>query len=151
MEELEPETLTDAVNSAARVQWKMAWESEFRSLADNNTWLVEPLPSDRTAVGCRWIFKKKGDGRYKARLVAKGYSQKAGIAYEQTFAPVAKFATIRVHLALACESNWKVRGMDVKTAFLNSEPEETVYMQIPEGLSVPAAGFTVDSQQPLAY
>jgi len=150
MEEPEPETLTDALNSAERVQWKMAWESELRSLADNNTWLVEPLPSDRTAVGCRWIFKKKGDGRYKARLVAKGYSQKAGIDYEQTFAPVAKFATIRVLLALACESNWEVRGMDVKTAFLNSELEETVYMQIPEGLSVPAAGFTVDSQQPLA-
>ena len=91
-------------------------------------------------------MKTKGDGRYKARLVAKGYSQRAGIDYEQTFAPVAKFATIRVLLALACESNWEVRGIDVKTAFLNRELEETVYMQIREQLSVPAAGFTVDSQ-----
>ena len=79
MEEPEPETLMGALKIAERVQWKMAWESGLRSLAENNTWWVEPLPSDRTAVGSGWIFKKKGDGRYKARLVTKGCSQEAGI------------------------------------------------------------------------
>ena len=150
LEEPEPDTLSEALNSTEKEKWKMAWESELRSLADNNTWLIEPLPRGRTAVGCRWIFKRKGDGRYKARLVAKGYSQKAGIDYEQTFAPVAKFATIRVVLALACESDWEVHGMDVKTAFLNSQLEETVYMEIPEGLSIPAGESTVRYPQPLA-
>lgn len=99
--------------------------------------MLEPLPIARSAIGCRWLFQRKQDGRYKARLVAKGYSQKYGIDYEETFAPVAKFTTIRVLLALSWESNWEVHGMDVKTAFLNSELEETVYMEIPEGVEIP--------------
>ena len=53
--------------------------------------------------------------------MAKGFSQQPGIDYEETFAPVVKFTTIRVLLALCCESDWEIRGMDVKTAFLNSE------------------------------
>jgi len=150
VEEPEPQTLTDALNSAEKAKWKKAWESELSSLAQNQTWVLEPLPENRTAIGCRWLFKKKEDGRYKARLVAKGYSQKAGIDYEQTFAPVAKFTTIRVLLALSCESDWEVQGMDVKTAFLNSELEETVYMEIPEGVSIPTGQPTIHYQQPMA-
>ena len=69
----EPQTLTETLNSENRVQWRAAWQSEPPSLAENNTWVIEPLPEDRTAIGSRWLFKKKEDGRYKARLVAKGY------------------------------------------------------------------------------
>ena len=96
----------------------------------------EPLPIGRSTIACRWLFQRKQDGRHKARLVAKGYSQKLGIDYEETFAPVANFTTIRVLLALSCQSNWEVHGMDVKTAFLNSELEETVYMEISEGVDI---------------
>ena len=134
----EPETLTDALNSDERDKWRIAWESELASLSKNDTWVVEPLPQGRTAIGCRWVFKRKDDGCYKARLVAKGYSQILGIDYAETFAPVAKFTTIRLLLALSCENDWEIIGMDVKTAFLNSELEEQVYMEIPEGVSIPA-------------
>ena len=147
---LEPETLTDALTSSEKDKWKEALDSELTSLAINNTWLLEPLPADRTAIGCRWLFRKKGDGGYKARLVAIGYSQKPGIDFEETFTPVAKFTTIRALLALRCESDWEVRGMDVKTAFLNSELEETVYMEIPEGVSVPTKAISPEYQQPIA-
>jgi len=123
-EEHEPLTLTDALSCNEREKWKAACESELTSLAQNNTWVIEPLPEGRSAIGCRWLFKKKEDGRYKARLVAKGYSQQHRIDYEETFAPVAKFTTIRVLLALSCENEWEVEGMDVKTAFLNGELEE---------------------------
>ena len=134
--ELEPQTLTDALNSSEKAEWKKAWESELDSLAENNTWVLEPLPDGRTAIGYRWVFRKKDNGRYKARLVAKGYSQKPGIDYQETYAPVAEVTTIRLLLALSCESDWGVDGMDVKTAFLNSELEETVYMEVPKGVTI---------------
>ena len=66
--------------------------------------------------------------------MAKGYSQREGLDYSETFAPVAKFNSLRSLLALVCENDWELAGMDVKTAFLHSELEETVYMEIPEGL-----------------
>ena len=69
--------------------------------------------------------------------MAKGNSQQQGVDYEETFAPVAKFTTIRLLLALSCENDWEVEEMDVKTAFLNGELEEEIYMEIPDGVAVP--------------
>lgn len=69
-DKLEPETLTDVLTSSEIDKWKEALELELTSLAINNTWLLEPLPADRIAIGCRWLFRKKEDRRYKARLVA---------------------------------------------------------------------------------
>ena len=60
-----------------------------------------------------------------------GYSQQQGIDYEETFPPVAKFTTIKILLALSCENDWQIEGMDVKTAFLNGTLKERIYMQVP--------------------
>jgi len=130
----EPQTLSDALVSEESKEWYAAWESEVDSLVRNDTWELALLPAGREAIGCRWLFRSKDDGRYKARLVAKGYSQREGLDYTETFAPVAKFNSLRSLLALVCENDWELEGMDVKTAFLHSDLEETVYMEIPEGL-----------------
>ena len=71
----EPRTLEEALGSDDAANWKTAWDSEVKSLTDNGTWILEDLPEGRTAIGCRWVFKIKEDGRYKAPLVAKGYAQ----------------------------------------------------------------------------
>ena len=71
--------------------------------------------------------------RNKARLVAKGYSQQEGIDYDETYAPVARLEAIRMFLAFAAHSNFKVYQMDVKSAFLNGELEEEVYVEQPPG------------------
>ena len=148
-ETAEPQTLTEALSSAEKEQWRTPWKAELASLAKDNTWVIEKLPEGRSTIGCRWLFKKKDDGRYKARLVAKGFSQQAGIDYEETFAPVAKFTTILIVLALSCENDWEMDGMDVKTAFLNGELDEEIFMEIPEGVAVPTNKAARGYERPL--
>src|SRR5579875_989961 len=104
----------------------------------NGTWKLAPLPKDRKSVGCKWVFKTKKDAlgnvmRYKARLVARGFSQVEGVDFHETFAPVAKFTTIRCILAIGAAMDLEIHQMDVKTAFLNGELEEDIYMDQPQG------------------
>ena len=74
--------------------------------------------------------------KYKARLVAKSFSQRQGIDYEETFAPTTKMSTIRLVLAMAAQFGWKVHQIDVKSAFLNGDLHEEVYMTQPPGFKV---------------
>jgi hypothetical protein len=74
--------------------------------------------------------------KYKARFVARGFSQKEGIDYEETFAPVARYFSIRTIILLAAIMKSKVHQMDVKTTFLNGEIKEEVYVEHPQGLEI---------------
>ncbi|CAI5721251.1 unnamed protein product [Peronospora destructor] len=126
------------MESSDATKWKEACDSECDSLIKNDTWDVVPLPKGRKAIGCRWVFrvKENQDGeveRYKARLVTKGFSQKYGVDYEETFAPVAKFTSIHIVLSLAAKYTLTVHQMDVKTAFLNGTLDEDIYMAQPDG------------------
>ena len=103
----------------------------------NHTWDLVELPEGQNIVRCKWIFKVKRNAdnnvnRYKARLVAQGFSQQAGEDYDDIFAPVARYSSIRSVLAIANELNLNVHQMDVKTAFLNGELDNEIYMKQPE-------------------
>ena len=74
---------------------------------------------------------------YKARLVAKGYKKIHGIDYDETFSPVAMVKSIRILLAIAAHYDYEKWQMDVKTAFLNGNLTEDVYMTQPEGFVDP--------------
>ena len=96
------------------------------------------MPKNHKVIGIKWIFKlnKNLDGeimKHKARLVAKGYAQQFGVDYSEVFTPVPRLETVRLILAYAAIKNWEVHHMDVKTAFLNGELEEEVYVVQPEG------------------
>ncbi|GJY88304.1 retrovirus-related pol polyprotein from transposon TNT 1-94 [Tanacetum coccineum] len=89
-------------------------------------------------IKLKWIFKVKKDElgdvlKNKARLVAKGYRQKEGIDSEESFAPVARLEAIRIFIANIANKNMTIYQMDVKTAFLNGELREVVYISQPEG------------------
>lgn len=78
---------------------------ELQALEVNHTWEVTSLPPGKIPIRCKWVFKIKcqSDGtieRFKTRLVAKGHTQKEGIDYNETFAPLAKMVIVRVFLAL---------------------------------------------------
>ncbi|GJU50480.1 retrovirus-related pol polyprotein from transposon TNT 1-94 [Tanacetum coccineum] len=90
----------------------------------------------------KWIYKVKLDEygdvlKNKARLVAKGYRQKEGIDFEESFAPVARTKAILIFIANAASKNMTIYQMDVKTAFLNGELKEEVYVSQPEGFVDP--------------
>ncbi|VVA41694.1 PREDICTED: Retrovirus-related Pol poly from, partial [Prunus dulcis] len=72
----------------------------------------------------------------KARLVAKGYSQKPGIDFNETFAPVARLDTVRTSVALATQRNWRLFQLDVKSEFLNGVLKEEVYVDQPSGFVI---------------
>jgi hypothetical protein len=111
---------------------------EYDSIVKKNAWGIVPRPIDKSMVGSRWIYKVKQvvDGsveKYKARFVTQGFSQIEGIDYRETFAPVARYSSIRSILSLLAQMGWRIHQMDVKTAFLNGIIEEEVYIEHPEG------------------
>jgi hypothetical protein len=96
------------------------------------------LPAGRKAIGLKWVFKVKKDEagtvvRHKARLVVKSYAQRKGVDYEEVFAPVARFEAVRIVLALAAHQKWEVHHMNVKSAFLNGDLTEEVFVMQPPG------------------
>jgi hypothetical protein len=107
---------------------------ELENFERNQVWeLVDPPPRCKP-VGTKWVWKnKEGDKgevvRNMSRLVAQGFSEKEGINYEETFAPVAHLEAIKILLAFSMSKGFKLHQMDVKSAFLNGVLEEEVYVR----------------------
>ncbi|XBI71622.1 hypothetical protein VPH35_065793 [Triticum aestivum] len=131
----EPATFAEAEPHAA---WRAAMTEEMACIESNETWSLCDLPAGHRPIGLKWVFKEKRNAageviKHKARLVAKGFVQRAGIDFEEIFAPVARLDSMRVLLAAAAQEGWEVHHLDVKSAFLNGELEEEVYVVQPPG------------------
>ena len=99
-------------------------------------------PTGQKVVGSKWVFHiKRGPNstiqKYKAHVVAQCFTQIKGVDYDKMFAPITKFASLCVILALAAKRDLEVQQMDVKSAYLNGELKEEIFMEAPPGFDVP--------------
>ena len=134
----EPKTVQKVLSSSVSDEWMKAMNDEMESMRTNQVWDLVDLPSRRKPIRNKWVLKIKHKAdrsieRYKARLVAKGYTQKEGVDYEETFSPIVRFASVRLILAIVANLNLELYQMDIKTAFLNGELDEEIYMYQPIG------------------
>jgi hypothetical protein len=140
--EKEPQTYNEAMTSSEAPFWKEACIEELQSFIKTGVYDEVEKPKGRRVVDCKWVFRiKRGpDGEilcYKAQLVAKGFTQVEGIDYNEKFAPVAKFTSIHTLLALAAKNDLELHQMDIKTAFLNGELDEEIFMNLLPGFKKP--------------
>ncbi|GJR28816.1 retrovirus-related pol polyprotein from transposon TNT 1-94 [Tanacetum coccineum] len=122
--------------------WFQAMQDEIHEFDRLEVWELVPRPVYVMVIALKWIYKVKLDEygdvlKNKARLVAKGYRQEEGIDFEESFALVARIEAIRIFIANAASKNMVIYQMDVKTAFLNGDLQEEVFVSQPEGFEDP--------------
>ncbi|GKD43849.1 retrovirus-related pol polyprotein from transposon TNT 1-94, partial [Tanacetum coccineum] len=132
---VKPKTYKDALTQSC---WIKAMQEELNEFKCLKVWELVPRPNKVMVITLKWIYKVKLDElggilKNKARLVARGYRQEEGIDFEKSFSLVARLEAIRIFLAFAAHMNMVVYQMDVKTAFLNGNLREEVYVSQSDG------------------
>ncbi|GKE78470.1 retrovirus-related pol polyprotein from transposon TNT 1-94 [Tanacetum coccineum] len=117
-------------------------QEEIHEFDRLDVWELVPPPESAMIIALKWIYKVKLDEygdvlKNKAHLVAKGFHQEEGLDFEESFALLARLEAIKIFIANAASKNMTVYQMDVKTAFLNGELKEEVYVHQPEGFVDP--------------
>ena len=140
----DPLSIPEARQSKYWAEWLSAIQEELTSLKVKGVYEeTDTLPPGRKPIQCKWVLhiKRDKDGtisRFKARLVAKGFTQIPGQDFSFTFAPVARWDSIRTLLSIATIKDYEIRQLDVKTAYLNGPLDEEIYMRPPDGFSTPS-------------
>nr|GEU37461.1 hypothetical protein [Tanacetum cinerariifolium] len=132
---LEPKTYKEALSQSCGIEAMQEELNEFERL---EVWELVLRPDKVMVITLKWIYKVKLDElggilKNKARLVARGYRQEVGIDFKESFALVVRLEAIRIFLAYAAHKNMVVYQMDVKTAFLNGNLREEVYLSQLDG------------------
>ena len=133
-----PKSLKQAVNGPNKEDWLKALNTEYDALIQNDTWELVLPPKGRKVLGSHWLLDVKYHAsgavdRFKARLVVQGNNQQPGIDFGEIFAPVARYESLRLVLAIATIKDYYIHQMDVSTAFLNGELDIDIYMRQPQG------------------
>lgn len=133
-----PNTVEEALARPDAAEWVAAMNEEVEALLSKETYTLVELPRGKKALGVKFVFTIKRDAngnveRYKARLVVKGFLQREGVDFNEVFAPVSKHSTLRALLALVAAEDLELHQLDIKTAFLNGDLEEEVYVEQPPG------------------
>jgi hypothetical protein len=110
-----------------------AIQKETAALVANKTWIPTVPPKGANLVSSKWVFDVKYNtdrsvNKFKARLVARGFSQKYGVDFEDTFAPTARYDTLRALMAIVCLEDLECHQVDVNNAFTESTLKENIYI-----------------------
>lgn len=121
-----------------KMDWELSMDNEIDSHLENGTWVLVPRPKSANVLSGKWVFKTKRDAndeiiKYKARWVVRGFLQREGVDYMDTFASVVKPMSYKALFAIAAAFDLELEQMDVKTAFLNGDILEEIYVEQPEG------------------
>ncbi|GJT89046.1 retrovirus-related pol polyprotein from transposon TNT 1-94 [Tanacetum coccineum] len=132
---VEPKNFKQAMTESS---WIDAMQEEIREFERLEVLELVTCSDNVFLIKLKWIFKAKTDEsggvlKNKAGLVAQGFKQEEGIDFKESFAPVARIEAIRIFIANATHKIMTIYQMDVKTAFLNGELKEEVYVSQPEG------------------
>ncbi|GKE70281.1 retrovirus-related pol polyprotein from transposon TNT 1-94 [Tanacetum coccineum] len=132
---VEPKNFKQAMTEQS---WIDAMQEEIHEFERLQVWELVSYPYKVMLIKLKWIYKVNTDkfGRViknKARLVAQGFRQEEGIEFEESLASVVRIESIRIFVANATNKNMTIYQMSVKTAFLNGELKEKVYVSQPEG------------------
>lgn len=118
-------------------EWRNSVTKEISDLHKNGTF--ELVPKDvvtQSPIRFKWVFKTKSCEKKKSRLTACGYSQREGVDYEQTYSLVANSKSILLYLFFVCLLRLHCIQVDISQAFVSSEIDATIYMQVPQGLEL---------------
>ncbi|KAL1939181.1 hypothetical protein VTO73DRAFT_10222 [Trametes versicolor] len=134
----DPTSLREAQAAPDWPQWEAAIAVEMDNLRAHGTYDLVVRPPSAHVIGSRLVFHRKRDAngavkQCKVRVVAQGFGQIPGVDYNETFAPVAKSSSLRLMIALAARHGWPLIQLDVKSAYLNGELDEEIYMRQPPG------------------
>ena len=121
---------------------------EMKAIEKNEIWEFVDPPLGYRPIRLKWVHKVKRDElsaivKHKAHLVVRGFVQRGGIDFEEVFALVARIESVCLLLALAAAKDWCVHHLDIKSAFLNGELAETVFVRQPPGFAVKGAEHRV--------
>jgi hypothetical protein len=135
---VEPKNHFQALRSDEKDQWLAAEKKEIENMHEHNVWIEIPRLTTHSCIPSTWAYKKKlGVNNqvveYKARICAQGFRQTYGLNFDMKYAPTGKPSSLRMLLSHAVTHGYKIHQLDVKSAFLTCELEETVYMLPPPG------------------
>lgn len=131
--------LEEVMQSKESAEWMEAIAVEVRVLIKNDTWKLAKRPVGGSVVSCNLVLKNKmnPDGSLnsrKARIVARRFTQRRGIDFIETFAPVARLDSVRLLMAWAVREKLIVHQLDVVATYLNGDLKEEIYMETPDYL-----------------
>jgi hypothetical protein len=138
--ERDPATYAEAMRDPDHELWAEAVKKELNSFDKHGVFkVVDSIPSGKSPVTGKLVLKRKVNSAgevvsYKARIVARGFTQKQGIDFTETYAPVLGYKVLRALVAVAAALDWEIKQSDVETAFLHGVLKETIYMRPPTGI-----------------